>query len=118
MKYRLAGTFVALLIVVPMALHAQSLTGDPYAGSYGSSYQTTSMGGAYGYQNQGYTLPQNNYQLYWCNGYYSYSPCPPQYYVPTYYYYPTTYYYQPYVYYPYRDWGGYGYNFNFSYDWY
>jgi hypothetical protein len=70
-----------------------------------------------------------NYQLYWCNGYYSYSPCMQQYsytpyhYYPQYsYYYPQYYssysYYSPYAYsYPYYGYSNYyGYSGNYNYN--
>ncbi len=69
------------------------------------------------YYNQGYPSysQYEQYQLNWCNGYYSYSPCssyyPTSYYYPQYYQYTyTPYYYPAYSYYPQGN--SYSYNTN------
>lgn len=68
------------------------------------------------------TYSAQQYQLYWCQGYYSYSPCATysqyQYYYPTYYSYPQ-YYYPQYYYYPtygYANANNYNYNYNYNYN--
>ena len=107
MKKRFLGVLVALSVALPAVSAAYSYA--PY---------------------------HQSYQSYWCNGYYSYTPCPVHYY-PTYsyytystyyepvYYQPTYYepvyyqpaYYQPIYYEPYY-WGGYGsLSVNFGYYW-
>lgn len=65
-------------------------------------------------------------QLYWCNNYYSYSPCPTYNYYPSYYSYYDSYsyynpyqqysYYQPYNYDYYTDYYSYGSNMNYNYN--
>ncbi len=75
-----------------------------------------------GHWGGGYGRSQSHYQLYWCNGYYSYSPCSYSYSYPMTYYYSQYYpYYQQY-YYPYGNTYSYGsnvntnsnYNFNYN----
>lgn len=114
---------VGLLLVAPLSAGAQmygSYGSNASASSAGASASSYWGGGGYSYPYQAYSQGyshQSNYQLYWCETYYSYSPCPVQYHYPTYYYYPQTYYYPTYYYDPYAYGGGYGWNFNFSYGW-
>lgn len=66
-----------------------------------------------------YTYPQypyNQYQLYWCSGYYSYSPCPQQYYYYPSYSYPQYIYPQYYPSYSYNNNQNYNYNNNLNYN--
>ncbi len=73
--------------------------GYPYGGTYGQSYRQ----------------PQR--MLYWCNGYYSYSPCPVYYTPPMYSMY--SYSYPSYSYSYGYSYNSYNYNYNYSYgdDW-
>ncbi len=104
--FRTAVLFAILAFAVTLVIAPVTIT---FAYSYS------------GYQQMNYYQPQQTYQLYWCNGYYSYSPCP-VYQQPTfYYYYPQPYYYYSSSYYDsYAYSSSYNYSYNYGYNggWY
>jgi hypothetical protein len=115
----LAAVFAALIIAaIPVTVtfaQAYNYNQINYRSPGGMNYATNYQYQQQYYQPQHYTYQQPNYQLYWCNGYYSYSPCPQQYHYPQYQYPQYQYPQQQQYYYP-NYYNSYWYNYSYSYD--
>ena len=75
MKRYLAALSVGAALVLPFAVSAQSYV-TPQMWGGGSQYGNTGMQYGSSYASNSYSY--NQQQMYWCNGYYSYSPCQQQ----------------------------------------
>ena len=114
---RVANKYVASLIMLAFVVLIPAHISFAYSYYPGGNSSYTSS--------SDYQEP--SYQLSWCNGTYSYSPCQQQYYNPQQYSYPTSYYsyydsysyYNPYQYYSYYQqptYYGYDYYSNYNYN--